>query len=163
MTQHTPDPETASRREAVESSGRFQELAAGSCRALERFLMRPNGRRLAGIVLGLLLLVVVGVVGYRLGVAAGHAGLVNAVPVRGFGFRYPGVGLLAFLVPLVLVGLAVTFVVLLVHEPRQPAAPPAQRDGGDGIDRLRDLATMHERGQLTDEEFGAAKRKLLGL
>ena len=29
--------------------------------------------------------------------------------------------------------------------------------------RLRELVDLHERGQLTDEEFGAAKRELLGL
>jgi len=43
--------------------------------------------------------------------------------------------------------------------PRAPRAPAVT----DGIDRLRDLAAMHEKGQLTDEEFTAAKRRLLGL
>ena len=126
--------------------------------------MQSNGRRLAWIALFLLLLVVVGAVGYRLGIA--HGGVVNAAAVRGFGFRYAGIGLLGLLGPLVLVGLAVTFVVLLVREPARPPAPPAPpepRDGGDGVDRLRELATMHAQGQLTDEEFAAAKRKLLGL
>jgi uncharacterized membrane protein len=123
--------------------------------------MQSNGRRLAWIVLLVLLLVVVGAVGYRLGVA--HGGGVNAAALRGFGFRYPGIGLLGLLGPLVLVGLAVTFVVLLVREPARPSAPPERRDGGDGVDRLRELATMHTQGQLTDEEFAAAKRKLLGL
>jgi uncharacterized membrane protein len=123
--------------------------------------MQSNGRRLAWIALFLLLLVVVGAVGYRLGIA--HGGVVNAAAVRGFGFRYPGIGPLALLGPHVLVGLVVTFVVLLVREPARPPAPPVQRDGGDGVDRLRELATMHAQGQLTDEEFAAAKRKLLGL
>lgn len=44
--------------------------------------------------------------------------------------------------------------------PPVPLVPPAVTDG---IDRLRDLAAMHEKGQLTDEEFTAAKRRLLGL
>jgi uncharacterized membrane protein len=123
--------------------------------------MQSNGRRLAWIALFALLLVVVGAVGYRLGVA--HGGVVNPAAVRGFGFRYPGIGLLGLLGPLVLVGLAVTFVVLLVREPARPSAPTERRDGGDGVDRLRELATMHTQGQLTDEEFAAAKRKLLGL
>ena len=83
--------------------------------------MQSNGRRLAWIALFVLLLVVVGAVGYRLGIA--HGGVVNAAAVRGFGFRYPGIGLLGLLGPLVLVGLAVTFVVLLVREPA-PARPP---------------------------------------
>jgi uncharacterized membrane protein len=123
--------------------------------------MQSNGRRLAWIALFLLLLVVVGAVGYRLGIA--HGGVVNAAAVRGFGFRYPGLGLLGLLGPLVLVGLAVMFVVLLVREPARPPAPPAPPDGGDGVDRLRELATMHAQGQLNAEEFAAAKRKLLGL
>ena len=122
--------------------------------------MQSNGRRLAWIALFVLLLVVVGAVGYRLGIA--HGGVVNAAAVRGFGFRYPGIGLLGLLGPLVLIGLAVMFVVLLVREPARPPAPPEPRDGGDGVDRLRELATMHGQGQLTDEEFAAAKRKLLG-
>ena len=123
--------------------------------------MQSNGRRLAWIALFVLLLVVVGAVGYRLGIA--HGGVVNAAAVRGFGFRYPGIGLLGLLGPLVLVGLAVMFVVLLVREPARPPAPPEPRDGGDGVDRLRELATMHAQGQLNAEEFAAAKRKLLGL
>jgi uncharacterized membrane protein len=123
--------------------------------------MQSNGRRLAWIALVILLLVVVGAVGYRLGVA--HGGGVNAAALRGFGFRYPGIGLLGLLRPLVLVGLAVTFVVLLVREPARPSAPPERRDGGGDVDRLRELATLHAQGQLTDEEFAAAKRKLLGL
>jgi uncharacterized membrane protein len=123
--------------------------------------MQSNGRRLAWIALFLLLLVVVGAVGYRLGVA--HGGGVNAAALRGFGFRYPGIGLLGLLGPLVLVGLAVTFVVLLVREPARPSAPPERRDGGGDVDRLRELATLHAQGQLTDEEFAAAKRKLLDL
>ena len=123
--------------------------------------MQSNGRRLAWIALFLLLLVVVGAVGYRLGIA--HGGVVNAAAVRGFGFRYPRLGLLGLLGPLVLVGLAVTFVVLLVREPARPPTPPEPRDGGDGVDRLRELATMHAQGQLNAEEFAAAKRKLLGL
>jgi uncharacterized membrane protein len=123
--------------------------------------MQSNGRRLASIALFALLLVVVGAVGYWLGVA--HGGVVNAAAVRGFGFRYPGIGLLGLLGPLVLAGLAVTFVILLVREPARPPARPEPRDGGDGVDRLRELVTMHAQGQLTDEEFAAAKRKLLGL
>jgi uncharacterized membrane protein len=123
--------------------------------------MQSNGRRLAWIALFALLLVVVGAVGYRLGVA--HGGIVNAAAVRGFGFRYAGIGLLGLLGPLVLVGLAVTFVVLLVREPARPPTPPERRDGSGDVDRLRELATMHAQGQLTDEEFAAAKRKLLGL
>ncbi len=123
--------------------------------------MQSNGRRLAWIALVVLLLVVAGAVGYRLGIA--HGGIGNAVAVRGFGFRYPGIGLLGLLGPILVVGLAVTLVVLLIREPARPFTPPDAPEGGDGVDRLRALATMHAQGQLTDEEFAAAKRRLLGL
>lgn len=129
--------------------------------------MRPKGQRLAWIIIGALLLVVVAVVGFGLGVAAGHGGAIGGIqdelPMRGFGFRYPGVGLLGLLGPLILIGLGVVFVVVLIREPGRPTPPPMPRDGGDGVDQLRELVALHDRGTLTDEEFVAAKRKLLGL
>jgi putative oligomerization/nucleic acid binding protein len=42
-----------------------------------------------------------------------------------------------------------------------PAAAPAP--GGGVSDQLKQLAALHEQGALTDEEFAAAKSKLLGL
>jgi hypothetical protein len=141
------------------SSGALQADAARSGDAQAGFLMRPNGRRLAGISVILLILVVVGAVGFWLGAAA-HGRPLGALPMRGLGFRYPGFGLLRVLGPLLLIGLAVTFVVLLLREPGRPPAPPAPPDA---VDRLREIAAMHDRGQLTDEEFVAAKRSLLSL
>jgi hypothetical protein len=41
-----------------------------------------------------------------------------------------------------------------------PAAPPAA--GPSMLDQLNQLTALHEQGALTDEEFGAAKAKLLG-
>jgi hypothetical protein len=41
-----------------------------------------------------------------------------------------------------------------------PAAPPAA--GPSMLDQLNQLTTLHEQGALTDEEFAAAKAKLLG-
>ena len=125
--------------------------------------MRPNTRRFTWLALIVLLLLVVGGVAFGLGIAAGHGEIGGALSMRGFVFRYPGIGLLGFLGPLVLIGLGVAFILLLVREPGRPTQPPPPHDGGEGADRLRELATMHERGQLTDEEFAAAKRKLLDL
>lgn len=50
-----------------------------------------------------------------------------------------------------------------------PATPPAEAPapaGGitdDALDRLQKLSALHASGALTDEEFAAAKAKILGL
>jgi succinate dehydrogenase/fumarate reductase flavoprotein subunit len=47
-------------------------------------------------------------------------------------------------------------------EPQQYAAPaPAEED--DSTAQLQKLAALHTQGVLTDEEFAAAKAKILGL
>jgi hypothetical protein len=43
----------------------------------------------------------------------------------------------------------------------QQAPPPAAED--DSSAQLQNLAELHTQGVLTDEEFGAAKAKLLGI
>ncbi len=49
---------------------------------------------------------------------------------------------------------------------QQPAPPPPTAapaaPAPSMIDQLSELTTLHERGALTDEEFAAAKTKLLG-
>jgi hypothetical protein len=43
----------------------------------------------------------------------------------------------------------------------EPAAGPA--GGGSSVmDQLSQLATLHQQGALTDDEFAAAKAKILG-
>ena len=44
-----------------------------------------------------------------------------------------------------------------------PAAAPAVAAAEDPLARLRELAQLHDTGVLTDDEFAAAKAKLLGL
>ena len=44
----------------------------------------------------------------------------------------------------------------------QPPPPPTAPAGDDLIASLERLGTLHTQGVLTDEEFGAAKAKLLG-
>jgi membrane protease subunit (stomatin/prohibitin family) len=43
--------------------------------------------------------------------------------------------------------------------PAQPVAAPAQQE--DPMERLKQLAQLHESGVLTDEEFASAKAKIL--
>lgn len=43
----------------------------------------------------------------------------------------------------------------------EPQAPPAAAAGGDMASKLTELAELHKSGVLTDEEFAAAKAKLL--
>ncbi|HEY7430519.1 MAG TPA: SHOCT domain-containing protein [Streptosporangiaceae bacterium] len=49
------------------------------------------------------------------------------------------------------------------QQPQQPPPAPAQPAGGGVSDQLKQLSALHEQGALTDEEFAAAKSKLLGL
>lgn len=44
------------------------------------------------------------------------------------------------------------------QEQAQPAPPPA-----DPADQIEHLAKLHEAGSLTDDEFAAAKAKILGV
>jgi hypothetical protein len=49
-------------------------------------------------------------------------------------------------------------------EPQQYAPPPpAPAEEDDATAQLQKLAALHTQGVLTDEEFGAAKAKILGL
>lgn len=45
----------------------------------------------------------------------------------------------------------------------QPASPPAAASGADPTPELSRLAKLHETGALTDQEFAAAKARLLGI
>jgi hypothetical protein len=44
-----------------------------------------------------------------------------------------------------------------------PPPPPPSRSDENDLDRLERLAELHRAGDLTDDEFAAAKRRLLGL
>jgi hypothetical protein len=52
------------------------------------------------------------------------------------------------------------------YQDQQPAPQPPQQSGSGTeaamMDQLSQLATLHQQGALTDEEFAAAKAKLLG-
>jgi hypothetical protein len=46
--------------------------------------------------------------------------------------------------------------------PHVPAAPEAPGDAGEMVERLKQLAQLRESGMLSEEEFAAAKARLLG-
>jgi hypothetical protein len=46
--------------------------------------------------------------------------------------------------------------------PPVPAAPEAPGDSGELVERLTQLAQLRESGMLSEEEFAAAKARLLG-
>jgi hypothetical protein len=51
----------------------------------------------------------------------------------------------------------------LESQQQAPAPAPAAAGGmsADALDRLQELAKLHEQGVLTDEEFAAQKQKIL--
>ena len=143
--------------------------------------MQPGSRRYLWIAVLVILLAAVALIAFGLGSAAANRGFFDNMPMRGFVPRGqgagPGAALGGLIWLLLLVGLGLLFVVGLVkvlderNQPpggsgQAPARPPAttfHAPVDDGIDRLRELAELHDRGKLTDEEFTAAKRRLLGL
>jgi uncharacterized membrane protein len=107
--------------------------------------------------------------GFRFGgpitVPAGPLG--RGMPLRGgmhgWGGYGPGSGFGLFeLLGFVLVGLLVVWLVaaLMSDRGRRYVAPEPP---AGALDQLNRLAEMHTQGHLTDDEFTAAKRKLLGL
>lgn len=139
------------------------------------------------VALRILALVVIVVVAMAIaGIAAYHFGVVNGpnTPMmRGFGFRgheagtmwnsdWPGLGLLG-MGALVVGGILIVLLLAALLSPDRrrfgsgapgaaPIAPSAGPAAGD-VERLRELSDLHAAGRLTDEEFTAAKRKLLGM
>ncbi|HEY1167932.1 MAG TPA: SHOCT domain-containing protein [Candidatus Limnocylindrales bacterium] len=124
--------------------------------------------RLIGLVVVIAAVAAVGAVAYNYGINAGHNGTTQPLfgPLRGtgrmvgFGFGYGLLGLFPVVVfGLLLVGL---FAVLFAR-PAHPAPSSQQNVPGTGVDGLRELSEMRGRGELTDEEFTIAKKRLLGL
>ena len=112
--------------------------------------------RLAALVVAIVVIVVVGVAAYHVGVDNSTAGpAFRVMPFRGRmmasgdGF---GVGIL-WLAGVVVVGLLFVWLLAAILSPGR---------GGE-LSTLKDLSELHAQGRLTDEEFTAAKRKLLGL
>jgi hypothetical protein len=142
--------------------------------------MKRNGAlALIAVVVGAVALIAVGLIAYGLGVNVGNnGGHVLFGPMmrgyRGGGFWMDNGWGLGFLVTLVFVFVVIWLFVRLISDSGRrsagspnppyttPGAPTAPVPPADAAS-LRELVEMHDRGALTDEEFAAAKRKLLGL
>lgn len=125
---------------------------------------RTGLRRFFWLIVGIAALAVVGVVAYSFGLAADH-GTAHAAfgPVRGNYAYGPGFGAgpIALLAAILFGVVLVWLFVALISGPAG-GLRPASTDP-TGVDRLRELSEIHDKGALTDEEFTAAKRRLLGL
>ncbi len=84
---------------------------------------------------------------------------------RGFmgdGYAWPGIGLIGLAGMVLFVLLIVWLIGAVVGGPSRDAGVSRPLETG-GMEQLRQLSELHSNGQLTDEEFTAAKRKILGL
>jgi hypothetical protein len=132
-------------------------------------------RRLAILALVVAALAAVALVAYSVGTdhRSGFVGM-RGMGYGGGGMDWgygPGFGLLGLL-GFVAVGLLVVWLLAALLAPgssgREPVGPalagpaPAGQAPAD-VERLRELSEMHTRGELTDDEFTTAKRKLLGM
>lgn len=130
---------------------------------------RKVARILLGLVVVIIVVGVIGVVAYNYGASSNNGPATFFGPMRGYGrMGWSGWGYgLWGLIPLLLFGCLafVLFSWLFAGSSRPASMPPTppQNPTGEGLDGLRQLSEMHGRGELTDEEFTAAKRKLLGL
>ncbi len=124
--------------------------------------------RILWLVFGVAVAVVVAVVAYNVGFDNGRsAGNAGGFFGSGFHMMY-GYGAFSLLGPLLFIGLLVGLFVLVLtpfggprREPWQAGTRP--QPPMSGVDQLQQLADLHARGELNDEEFAAAKRRLLGL
>jgi uncharacterized membrane protein len=128
-----------------------------------------RGRRLAALLVVFVALAAVAVAAFAIG-ANNSSGLFGrGIEMRGYGMgmRYgAGFGLFGLL-GFILVGLLVFWLIAAIVSPdgrsRGPVGTAPGAPAAGDFDRLRELSEMHTRGELTDEEFTAAKRKILGL
>jgi uncharacterized membrane protein len=120
-------------------------------------------RRLLLIVVAVVIVAAVGALAYNAGLNMNGGGTrFGYGPMRMYdGYGWPGFGLFGFLVMLALGVLVVWFIFAVVPGPGGSRAPDPTASAD--VAKLRELTELHDRGALSDEEFTAAKRKLLGL
>lgn len=128
--------------------------------------------RLLWILVGIVALIAVVGVAYYWGVNAGNKGAVGPFfgPRHELGMMaWSGFGWWGVIPALIVVFLLIFLFATLIGGPDRsrppvgrPEAPGSAPQPGD-VERLRELSELHERGSLTDDEFTAAKRKILGM
>jgi uncharacterized membrane protein len=131
----------------------------------DTFMVSKIGWRLIWVVLGVAALVAVAVVAYQVGASGGYSGPFFMRRGSGMLGWEGGVGWWGIVPALMLVFLVIVLFVILLggfDRPSRPTTPGPAAPTQD-VDRLRELVELHDRGQLNDEEFAAAKRKILGL
>jgi uncharacterized membrane protein len=128
-----------------------------------------RGQRLAALLVVVAALAAVAVAAFAIGANNGSGWFGRGMLMRdhGMGWGYgPGFGLFG-LVGFILVGLLFFWLIAAIVSPNGRSHRPAETAPGAAgtgdFDRLRELSEMHTRGELTDEEFTAAKRRILGL
>ena len=125
-------------------------------------------KRLLLVAIAVVAIAIVAGLVYNLGISSGHEG--TYMPMRPFGrlfvadrYGWAGFGLLGLAGMVLFVLLLVWLIGALVSGPSRDADRSRSPEAGASVERLRELSDMHSSGQLTDEEFAAVKRKLLGL
>ena len=124
--------------------------------------------RIFALVVAIASIVAVAVIAYGFGASNSVDGVGSRfMPFRGHmaaGGDFLGIGILGF-AGLVVVGLLFVWLLAAVLSPdrARPNGAVAAGQVPADVDRLKELSDMHDHGQLTDDEFTAAKRKLLGL
>jgi uncharacterized membrane protein len=122
--------------------------------------------RLVALLVAIAAVVVVAAIAYHVGTThASGTPVMRGMPFRGYvggmGYSGSGFGLLG-LVGFVLVGLLFVWLLAALLSPDR-GGPRAIAPAAGDLDRLHQLSELHDQGKLTDDEFTAAKRKLLGL
>ena len=144
-------------------------------------------RALLAVIAGVILVVIVGVVAFHLGATNGYGEGSWFGPFMRGRMAYGGFGAGLFgLLFMILVVVGVIWLIAAIvgwnqgprYRPGPPppppgaygpppaapfGAPPVPPASPEGLERLKELSDLHDRGALTDEEFTAAKRRLLGL
>jgi uncharacterized membrane protein len=122
--------------------------------------------RLVALLIAVVAVVAVAAIAYHFGTThASGTPVVRGMPSRGYGgeMGYYGAGFGLFgLLGLVLIGLLFFWLLAALLSPDRGGPRSIAPAAGD-LDRLSQLSEMHDQGKLTDDEFAAAKRKLLGL